>query len=272
MLGCLCFAHLWSAAGVLAQAADAPSREPNDGHAVGHGEREFIQPVATALPRPGPCSPELQAAVRLGGTIYDGRHPDRSLAILGTPSTRKMAVYRCGSRWGYIEILAVRPRAVLLSTESDPPCWLQMTRPNTPTPPPARAGAPAPTKHRSRIAFSSDELEQSIRMIQPGVYRVERALLERAFKRATEIARTTRTRTIQAHGSVVGLSLTRIPSGGLFERLGMKRGDVLKTVNGFQIGSLDGMLKARTQLGSAPRLSLAFVRDGKPMTFEYRIR
>jgi hypothetical protein len=32
------------------------------------------------------------------------------------------------------------------------------------------------------------------------------------------------------------------------------------------------MLSARTQLGTAPRLSLALSRGGQPMTLEYRVQ
>jgi hypothetical protein len=269
----LCFAQLWLASQAFGQAADkvatrAPSAVRDE--PLAENEREFIGAAPFELP--GPCRPELQASIRLSGTVYDTRHPERSLAIMGAPSTHRMAVYRCGSRWGDLQILAVRPRAVLLSTESDAPCWLPMTRPNNPAPPARPTPPPRARTHRSRTAFSSDELEQSIQRIQPGVYRVDRTLLDRAFARAAQIARTTRTRTVEAHGSPVGIALTRIPSGGLLEHLGMKRGDLLKTVNGFQIASIDGMLKARTQLAPASRLSVALVRDGKPMTIEYRLR
>jgi hypothetical protein len=203
--------------------------------------------------------------------MYDERHPDRSLAILSAQQSRKTAVSRCGSRWGYLQILEVRPRAILVSTDSNAPCWLAMTRPTTPAPPARATAAHHSRARRARTAFSSDELEQSIQRLQPGVYRIDRTLLDRAFARAARIARTTRARTVQAHGSPVGLSLTRLPAGGLLERLGLKRGDILKTVNGYQIASLDGMLSARTQLTSASRLSLAVVRGGRPMTLEYRI-
>ena len=211
------------------------------------------------------CSPELQAQVRLTGTIYDDRHPERSLAILGGSSARK-AVYRCGSRWGQLQILEVHPRAVLVASASDGPCWLRMTRPA------ARPGTPAPPPRTTRRnAFSSTELEHSIQKVQSNVYRVDRSLLERAFSRASALAGSTRTRTIQQHGAAVGLMLTRIASGGLFESLGLKRGDTLKTLNGFQVASVEGMLKAKTQLTAAPRLSLALVRGGRQMTIEYRL-
>jgi type II secretory pathway component PulC len=262
----LCFMQLSFTHAVLAQTLGSPTATD-----TAQSEREYVRRPPLAIPRPGPCRPELQASIRLSGTVYDAHNPDRSLAIMGAQTTRKMAVYRCGARVGTYEILAVRPRAVLLSTDTDDPCWLPLTRPTSTTPPP-RATAPAPKKQRrSRTAFTSDELEQSIHQLQPGVYRVERSLLDRALTRAGKIARTTRTRTVQAHGSPVGLRLTRIASGGLFEHLGLKRGDVLKTVNGFQVASVDGMLSARTKLATAPRLSVAVVRDGKPITLEYRM-
>jgi type II secretory pathway component PulC len=264
-------AQLSLAAAGRAQAGDPTPRSETGLSA--RGEREYIRtPPRFELPRPTACRPELQAALRLSGTVYDERHPELSLAILGAPSTRKTAVYRCGSRWGSLHILEVRPRAVLVSTETEDPCWIPLTRPSA-SPPAPRAAPPArASSHRSRTAFTSDELEQSIQRVQPGVYRVDRTLLERAMSRAAQIARTTRTRTITSHGSPVGLALTRIASDGLFEHLGLKRDDLLKTVNGFQVASVDGMLSARTQLASASRLSLSLVRAGKPVTLEYRMR
>ena len=217
---------------------------------------------------PEECNAQLQSNVRLSGTVYNSKRPERSLAILGIPSARRgTAVYRCGSRVGTYRLLEVRPRAVLLSAESVTPCWLRMTRGPAPKP-----KLPAPKRSSSRTgAFTSAELDQSIQRLQPNVYSVERALIDRAIGRASTIARRTRARPVQQHGAVVGLSLQRLPRDGLLSRLGLRRGDLLKTVNGFQIASIDGMLRARTQLASAPRLSLALVRGGQQITIEYRL-
>jgi hypothetical protein len=247
---------------------------PNELPRQDENEREYIaQPPA--IPRPSACQPELQSQIRLSGTVYDARHPDRSLAILGVQSSPATAVYRTGSRFGHLELLEVRTHAVLLSSETDSPCWLKMARPSPNAPPPAPAAPAEPTadaKRARRKAFTGEELEKGIQRIGPGVYRVERSMLDRALARAPKLARTTRTKTVKRHGTPVGLSLTRIESGGLFEHLGLKPGDVLRTVNGFDVASVDGMLSARTQLGSAPSLSLALMRGGQPMTLEYRVQ
>lgn len=272
LLAASVFAQVFLAGAALAQApgASAPQNTP-EASVTSQSEREYIRPQQFRLTPPGPCSSELQASVRLSGTVYDARHPERSLAVLATPSTHKTGVYRCGARWGALRILEVRPRAVLVGSDTDSPCWLPMTRPNAPAAAPATAPKQRERSSRRRAAFTSDELEQSIQMIRPDVYRVDRALLDKAFARAAQISRTTRTRTVEVRGAPVGMSITSLPQGGLFEHLGLKRGDVLKTLNGFQVASLDGMLKAKTQLGSASRLSLSVVRGGKPMTLEYRL-
>lgn len=281
--GLSCLATLCAAATVAlgqapAETAQAESatllaeNRRDDLHRPDENEGEYIA-QAPAIPRPGACHAELQAQIRLSGTVYDARRPDRSLAILGVQSSPATAVYRTGSRFGHLELLEVRTHAVLLSSETDSPCWLKMTRPNPNAPPPAPAAPaePADSKRARNQAFSGEELAKGIQLIGPGVYRVERSMLDRALARAPKLARTTRTKTIKEHGTAIGLSLTRIESGGLFEHLGLKRGDVLRTVNGFDMSSIDGMLSARTQLGSAPRLSLALMRKGQPMTLEYRV-
>jgi type II secretory pathway component PulC len=227
--------------------------------------------------RPSACQPELQTLIRVAGTVYDARHPERSMAILGSASSPSTAVYRTGSRYGSLELLEIRPHAVLLSSDrEESPCWLKMMRPNPNAPPPAPATPPAdppePSKREKKKAFSDEELKQGIQQVGPGIYRVHRSILDKALARVPKLARTTRTKTIKQNGTPVGISLTRMESGGLFEHLGLKKDDVLKTVNGFDMSSVDGMLSARTQLSSAPRLSVSVVREGRPMTLEYRVQ
>lgn len=242
-------------------------------------EREYIaQPPP--VPRPPACHTEMQAQIRVAGTVYDARHPERSMALIGAASSPATGVYRTGSRYGQLELLEIRPHAVLLSSNrEETPCWLKMMRPNPNAPPPPPAAAPeeqaqpdGKKKKERKKAFTTEELAQSIQQLGPGVYQVQRSLLERALARAPKLAKTTRTKSVKRDGKRVGLTLTKMESGGLFEHLGLKKGDTLKTVNGFDMASVDGMLSARTQLSKAPRLSLALVRGGQPMTLEYRVK
>lgn len=261
----------------LANAAHDDS-DDNDDHDDNdddvRSEREYIA-RPPAVDRPSACQPELQNLIRLAGTVYDARHPERSMAMIGSASVPATSVYRAGSRYGGFELLEVRPHAVLLSSNrEESPCWLKMQRPSANPPPPAAAAPPAdqakPKRERKK-AFSDEELKQGIQQVGPGVYRVNRAVLDQALARAPLLARSIRTRTKKRHGAAVGMSLTKIEEGGLFDHLGLKKGDVLKTVNGFDMSSVDGMLSARTQLSSASTLSLSLTRGGQPATLEYHV-
>jgi len=278
--GLPCLALCLVTAVALAQDADEEESDAlladNRGDELATQEREYIvrPPVVN---RPGPCQPEMQAHIRVTGTVYDARRPERSMAMLGPASAPTTALYRPGSKYGQLEILEVRPHAVLLSGDrEDSPCWLRMMRPNPNAPPPAPAAGSdeqkSESKRESKKAFTAEELQQGIRQLGPGVYQVSRSILERALARVPKLARTTRTKTIKKNGVPVAVSLKRIERGGLFEHLGLKKGDELKAVNGFDMSSIDGMLSARTQLSSAKRLSLALTRDGQPVTLEYRVK
>jgi type II secretory pathway component PulC len=197
------------------------------------------------------------------------------MALLGAAMS-PVALYRSGARVGGVQLLEIRPHAVLLSSDAEEsPCWLKMERPNPNAPAPAPA-APPPEKPKSKKdrkkAFTTEELQRGIQQIGPGIYRVDRNVLNQALARVPKLAKTTRTKTVKRNGQAVGMSLHRIEEGGLFEHLGLKRGDVLKTVNGFDFSSIDGVLSAKTQLTTAPRLSLSLTRQGHPMTLEYRVQ
>lgn len=259
----VCFA---AARGGLAQPVVGSDDAPNP------GDEPAAEAPAAPLRPVEACEGSMQDQIRLSGTIYDPKRPERSFAILGKRSESGTAVYRSGARIGTLELLEVHPRAVLLDSEEGAPCWLRMTPVNRSTQPERPIAEQKKKKPRAKgNVFSKEELEQKVRKLGDGKYRVERSLLQRALESAPALARRTRTKVVQRGGAAVGVSLRRLPRDGLLSHLGFKRGDVIRTVNGISFGNLDGVLKARTQLTSAPRLSVALLRNGKPVTLEYQV-
>ena len=215
------------------------------------------------------CQPELQAEVRLSGTLYDSERPDRSLAILGKPSS-STAVYRAGARLGALKLLAVHPTAVLFGSAEGDACWLRMSRIEPGGKAPKKKPAEKP-KGKSKAPFSKEELDRGIQRHGDGQFHLDRGLLQTAVARIPQIAKGMRAKVVKKNGEPVGLVIRKLPSNSILRRLGVKRGDVLKTINGFQVGSIDGMLTARSALTSAKRLSLAIEREGRPVTLEYQV-
>lgn len=218
------------------------------------------------------CQSELQAEVRLSGTVYDSERPDRSLAILGKPSSSDTAVYRAGARLGALRLLAVHPTAVLFGSVEGDACWLRMSRiePGGQAPK-KKEKAAEQAKDKSKTPFSKEELDRGIQRHGDGQFNVDRGLLQTAIARMPQLAKGMRAKVVKKNGEPVGLAIRKLPKDGILARLGVKRGDVLKTINGFQVGSIDGMLTARSALSTAKRLSLAIEREGKPVTLEYSV-
>jgi hypothetical protein len=85
--------------------------------------------VLTSTKPPDPADESTIAAcktdLRLSGSVYDAKNPERSLAVFEVPSSHASAVYRLGSRAGLYELVAVVPRGVILRS-SEGECWLRL--------------------------------------------------------------------------------------------------------------------------------------------------
>jgi len=72
-----------------------------------------------------------------------------------------------------------------------------------------------------------------------------------------------------------GLVVREIQSGGVFDKLGLKTGDVVRSVNGQPVHGLDDVAKAYAQFAAAPqsgRVSVEVVRGGKTEILQYQMQ
>lgn len=69
-----------------------------------------------------------------------------------------------------------------------------------------------------------------------------------------------------------GFLVNEIKPGGLFDALGLKNGDILKRVNGFEVTSPEKAIQVLTALRGESTIDLDVVRDGKKSNFHYEIR
>ena len=71
---------------------------------------------------------------------------------------------------------------------------------------------------------------------------------------------------------MVGVKLYGIRRNSLLGKLGLQNGDLLRTINGFEMSSPDTALEAYSKLRTSNNLSVAVVRRGRPMNVEYDIQ
>jgi general secretion pathway protein C len=63
-----------------------------------------------------------------------------------------------------------------------------------------------------------------------------------------------------------------IRSGSLFEKIGIRNGDILKGINGSSLGDLSQAMKLFERLKSERNLNLTLERDRQEREFRYSIR
>lgn len=75
----------------------------------------------------------------------------------------------------------------------------------------------------------------------------------------------------QMNGKVVGLRLFGIRPASLLGTLGLKNGDRLESINGFDVTNPEKALEAYARLRTAPHLQLRLQRSGRPLEVDLNI-
>lgn len=70
---------------------------------------------------------------------------------------------------------------------------------------------------------------------------------------------------------VSGMKILSVKNGSIFAKLGMRRGDVLKKINGIELDVKRGF-EIFSQLKDQKTITLDLIRQGQPTTLEYEIR
>jgi hypothetical protein len=243
-------------------------------------------PVAWEAPRPPPeparqtepepvalarcASPEL----RLLASVVVARTPERSLAILRRGDDTH--VVQVGGAVGDAQLLALSPSHALVRAGDDTPCTVPLFLPMSERPRVSAASEPrSPRQARARRQdkkelFSAAELDAGIRSAGPGRFAVQRSLLERGLTAPAALIRGARF----VHSRVAGrqgMKVYGLRKGSVLRRLGVRNGDVVRTLNGFDIASADGLLQGYMQLKQQDTFTLSLLRKGKPSTLTYQL-
>jgi general secretion pathway protein C len=225
-----------------------------------------------------PSQPPAKCAnkLRLVGSVMSPGYPDWSFAAIAGSSGGKTMLYREGSTVDGSRILAVYPSSVVVSSSSGA-CQLLMFEEedagSVGTPAVATRPAPAPsTPANPRNAGLSDaELDEGIEKISDTKFNIQRGLVDKALANQGSLMRAARVIPHEENGRVVGVKLYGIRRNSLLGRLGVRNGDMLRTINGFSMTSPDTALEAYSRLRTADKLSLAIKRQNNEMTIDYNI-
>jgi general secretion pathway protein C len=133
--------------------------------------------------------------------------------------------------------------------------------------PAGRGGDPAPSSKSGAKQKLTAEIEQKIKKVGDNQYIVEKSGVEQIIQNYARLAGSLRTRNTKE-----GMRLSGIKPNDIMSKLGMKNGDLLQSINGFDMSDPDKAVDAYAKLRSAGKLAITVNRDGAPFTIDIQIQ
>jgi general secretion pathway protein C len=223
--------------------------------------------------------PRCDGAVRLVGAFFNTRNREASFAAI-TGASGKSMLYREGMEVEGRTVVEIGASAVVLRQGAGA-CQLAMFAPPEAAggPPPARAvasvspaAAEEPAGPEREGAITTAEMEAGITRNSDTSFGVARSLVDQLIENQAELMRTARIIPHEEGGRTVGVKLYGIRRNSLLGRLGLQNGDMLRTINGYDMSSPDSALEAYSRLREANNLSVSIVRRGQATTLDYNIQ
>ncbi|MBN2343527.1 MAG: PDZ domain-containing protein [Deltaproteobacteria bacterium] len=198
------------------------------------------------------------SGLKLLATVASDRDPEWSFANVEVNSEKKLC--RVGDEISGRTVSAISWRYLLLRGTSDE-CYIDMFDQD----PTKKAAPPKTEKKDEKVADKGISVDSEFERT------VDRSIVDQALANPTKFAKDVRVRPYKKNGEVVGFRLRRVQQGSPIEQLGAKRGDVLHSVNGIELKSVDDALSAYQKLRSDNQLTFSVTRRGKPVDLKINI-
>lgn len=229
--------------------------------------------------------PRCDGTSRLVAAVVHPTNPMSSVAALADTSGQTR-LYREGMSFDGREIVAIAPHRVILRPSGGRYCQLPMfnteigtvapARPQPATANRAATATRATTTNDRNAGLTNDEMAQGIQKHSDTSYSINRDIFDRILASPETISGLARAIPHEENGRVVGSRLYGIRRNALLGRLGVQNGDMLRTINGFEIASLDqdtdAALNALTTIRGSNQLTVSVIRRGQPVTLEYTVK
>ncbi|MFO0712012.1 MAG: type II secretion system protein GspC [Sandaracinus sp.] len=219
--------------------------------------------------------PACEGSVRLVGAYVRRGEPDQSFAAV-INATGTSLLYREGMQIDDRLVMMIERHRLVLRTAGSTLCDLNMfgTPPTTAVataPAPVVVETPAPAGPETGGMDASD-LDANIHQVSETSYTINRTLVDRLLANQAALMSAARVIPHEEDGRTVGMKIYGIRRSSLLGRLGVQNGDMLRTVNGFDLTDPNAILQAYTQLRAADHLTLQVVRRGNPISMDYQIQ
>jgi general secretion pathway protein C len=250
---------------------------PLDGVDVAEiSDDEIVRPPTNEVDWTQP-PPVCDGSVRLVAAVVNPISPDWSFAAI-VGAAGKALLYRRGQSVDGRQVIHIFTDRVYLQPTTGA-CQITMfgeevaEGPRVAPPPMNAEPAEVPSAGgESEGGINASEMESGIQRVSDTNFNIDRSLVDRVLENQAELMRTARVIPHEENGRTVGVKLYGIRRNSLLGRLGVQNGDMLRTINGYDMSSPDSALEAYARLRTADHLTLSIVRRGQPTTIDYNIR
>lgn len=206
--------------------------------------------------------------------------PLESVAMIQAVNEPRGYIRRVGSSVGNRRVAFIGRNPV----EWSPTVWLRGTdglcqavlfdQPPETAKPTSSQRSSAPPEHVRTPALRTvaPSIASKVANLGDGAFRIDRAAAESIFEQATDFLRSFKLRAARKEGKVVGFELQRVAPGTPLDVLGLRNGDILQSLNGFELTGPAQALQAYVRLKTADEIRVKALRNGAPIELEYRIR
>ncbi len=190
-----------------------------------------------------------QRSLKLWGTITG--LGDRNIAIIEDSANKKQDLYRIDDVISGAKITRIVRNKVVLNINGVEEI-LEVSDQVEPT-------------------YSRNVSSKPKKKVKKSVINVKRSLVENAFENLNKLSKEIKVRPYYKNGEPQGIRIRRIARLSFFRKIGLRSGDVLKSVQGVQIKSIRDAMNIQSSLRGAGTVNVEIERMGMPLNIEYKI-
>lgn len=234
------------------------------------------------MPTPAPVITECKG--KLLGVVVDKKRPAGSYAIIETTADHKQDAYRVGQNvpnCGVVKEVAWE-QIILTRDGRDEIMKLQISLALT-GPPQGPGGAGSATAGGSGAAgggsiggsgssgAGSNASDANIRQVSDTEYQIDRSEIDGALENMNQLFTQMRAVPHFEGGKSIGFRLFAIKQGSLFDKIGLRNGDIIQDINGRDLSDAGAALQMFQELRNERQLTVKIVRNKEPKTLSYSI-
>jgi hypothetical protein len=224
---------------------------------------------STFVPSAPPCAGDLW----LAGSVVNDARPRLSLAMVRRSAGT--AVVSLGARVDDFTVLAIEATRARLRASDGTECALSEVppgpRPVAVVAPPLPTAEPADKPPPGKAMFASGELAGGVRTRGPGSYTIKRDLVQKALANPGGAAGGAWFRLSERDGQRIGMEVRAVRDGTPLQAMGLRTGDVARSVNGIALDTPAGLIEALRAARESDTIAISILRDGQASDMRYTI-